>query len=276
MSHNAHIGRVEVRRHLGATVLKESMAKDDGPETLGHPLDHGKYNVSFNKARQFIFIRHGEKPPKDENGKETSDDLSQQGYFRAANLHQVFGKGSTPSGYNTPDVIYAMKSQPKSDASNRPFETVEPLAVALGMKPTEDQRTQEAPGVNVFDNCFEVDQHTELKHDVIERCESGEYEEKTIMFCWEHKNIPYIVAKFGFAKKDLTWGLNPKRGKDEHKNFTAIWVFTPTNAGLDFKVYSEFEIGSEGNSGDGPFTVQTPPDGYGKEVYSHVDTDLRT
>ncbi len=47
---------------------------------------------------------------------------------------------------------------------------------------------------------------------MIERCESGEYEEKTIMFCWEHKNIPYIVAKFGFAKKDLTWGLNPKRG----------------------------------------------------------------
>ncbi len=26
--------------------------------------------------------------------------------------------------------------------------------------------------------------------------------------------------------------------KDEHKNFTAIWVFTPTNAGLDFKVWS--------------------------------------
>ena len=51
-------------------------------------------------------------PPKDENGKETSDDLSPQGYFRAANLHQVFGRGNTKSGYNTPDVIYAMKSQP--------------------------------------------------------------------------------------------------------------------------------------------------------------------
>ena len=30
----------------------------------GHPLDHGKYNVSFNKARQFILIRHGEKVRK--------------------------------------------------------------------------------------------------------------------------------------------------------------------------------------------------------------------
>ena len=52
----------------------------------------------------------------------------------------------------------------------------------------------------------------DLKADLINRCENGEYKDRTIMFCWEHKNIPYIVAKLGFAKKDLTWGLNPKRG----------------------------------------------------------------
>ena len=52
----------------------------------------------------------------------------------------------------------------------------------------------------------------DLKADLIERCENGEYADKTIMFCWEHKNIPYIVAKLGLAKKDLTWGLNPERG----------------------------------------------------------------
>lgn len=51
-------------------------------------------------------------PLKDEDGKETSDDLSPQGYYRAANLHRVFGRGNTQPGYNTPDVIYAMKSQP--------------------------------------------------------------------------------------------------------------------------------------------------------------------
>ena len=53
-------------------------------------------------------------PPKDAKGNETSDDLSPQGYFRAANLHQVFGRGNTQPGYSTPDVIYAMKSQPVS------------------------------------------------------------------------------------------------------------------------------------------------------------------
>ena len=53
----------------------------------------------------------------------------------------------------------------------------------------------------------------ELKDDLIERCGTGEYNDKTILFCWEHKNIPYIVAKLGFSgKKDLTWGLNPESG----------------------------------------------------------------
>ena len=41
-----------------------------------------------------------------------TDDLSPAGYFRAANLDQVFGKGRTQPGYNTPDVIYAMKAKP--------------------------------------------------------------------------------------------------------------------------------------------------------------------
>ena len=27
----------------------------------GHPLDHGDYSTSFNNAKQFIFVRHGEK-----------------------------------------------------------------------------------------------------------------------------------------------------------------------------------------------------------------------
>ena len=41
-----------------------------------------------------------------------TDDLSPQGDFRAAHLDQVFGKGKTQPDYNTPDVIYAMRSQP--------------------------------------------------------------------------------------------------------------------------------------------------------------------
>ncbi len=47
----------------------------------------------------------------------------------------------------------------KTDASNRPYETVQPLAVTLGMTPKEGKRSPEKGGVNVFDNRFEVDDH---------------------------------------------------------------------------------------------------------------------
>lgn len=51
---------------------------------------------------------------------------------------------------------------------------------------------------------------------------------------------------------------------DDKDNFTAIWVFTPSDN--TFKVYQEFSI-----TGDSPtnFKVQPPPEGgYGTEVYS--------
>ena len=47
----------------------------------------------------------------------------------------------------------------KTDASKRPFETVKPLAVELGMTPEVGVRTPETGGVNVFDNRFKVDKH---------------------------------------------------------------------------------------------------------------------
>ena len=51
--------------------------------------------------------------------------------------------------------------------------------------------------------------------------------------------------------------------EDDNKNFNAIWVFTPSDN--TFRVYQEFSI-----TRDSPadFKVQTPPSGYGAEVYS--------
>ena len=50
--------------------------------------------------------------------------------------------------------------------------------------------------------------------------------------------------------------------EDDNANFTAIWVFTPSEN--SFKVYQNFSI-----SGDSPadFRVRSPPD-IGYEVYS--------
>lgn len=49
----------------------------------------------------------------------------------------------------------------------------------------------------------------DLLDNVTEHCENDNYRGKTVMFCWEHKNIPYIVAKFGLIDDHVTWGLDP-------------------------------------------------------------------
>ena len=123
-------------------------------------------------------------------------DLNDQGYFRADNLYKIFGHGAPPPGtYNTPDVIYAMKkgevglaschdwprcqvtillacvtmtvaygrkvgvhvSMQKRRNSNRPYETVKPLAEKLGMDPVMDERTPTKGGV--FDNTYLEGEH---------------------------------------------------------------------------------------------------------------------
>lgn len=40
----------------------------------------------------------------------------------------------------------------------------------------------------------------------------GPYIGKTVMICWEHKNIPLIIADMGLASKELFWGLDPESG----------------------------------------------------------------
>ena len=52
----------------------------------------------------------------------------------------------------------------------------------------------------------------EVKADVEDHAKNGDYIGKTLLFCWEHKTIPYIVAKFGLVNKALHWGLDPYSG----------------------------------------------------------------
>ena len=49
-------------------------------------------------------------PPKEQ----MTGNLSDMSIFRANNLYRVLGPGNTPVGYDTPDVIYAMKAKPVS------------------------------------------------------------------------------------------------------------------------------------------------------------------
>ena len=91
----------------------------------------------------------------------------------------------------------------------------------------------------------------------------------------------------------LTWGLDPRNGvrtladtcvasrhtkhpcrqstadamqADDSTNFTAVWVFNPSEKKLD--VFPEFEVVPDSNSADGGFTLEPPAAGYKSAVWS--------
>ena len=66
-----------------------------------------QFKLSNNQTHPIIYlIRHGEKPPKEADGKD-ADGLSTQGLERAQYLVQVFGKSSQ---YN---IQYILAEKPK-------------------------------------------------------------------------------------------------------------------------------------------------------------------
>lgn len=77
------------------------------------------------KESQIIFIRHGEKT------KEDPVHLSNTGAIRAKHIAQFF-EYNEDSTIQRPDYIIAMK-QHKHYSSNRPYETVKPLSIALNI-----------------------------------------------------------------------------------------------------------------------------------------------
>ncbi|KAK9820636.1 hypothetical protein WJX81_001788 [Elliptochloris bilobata] len=141
--------------------------------------------------------------------------------------------------------------------------------------PNTDDRTPSDAGI--FDNMFAQHKRQarpphkyELVYDIIDRAEKGEYDGKTLLFCWEHKNIPYIVAGLGLTDKQLHWGLDPDSGEDKNMNFSAIWVFTPRDHSL--QVYKQFEVvgqlGATNSSGAAAFALDEPKGGYKNLVIS--------
>ncbi|CAL8467408.1 g6946 [Coccomyxa elongata] len=119
------------------------------------------------KVGQFIFIRHGEKTVNDDQ-----TILASQGYIRAINLDKVFGRGNTaPGTYNTPDIIYAM-NQNKVTSSRRPFDTVAPLAIKLGMDPVLGERTGDH-GDGVFDAQITRDDHDKLRKNIAKHADES-------------------------------------------------------------------------------------------------------
>jgi hypothetical protein len=128
---------------------------------------------------QIVILRHGEKPA---NG----NDLSPQGYQRANALPGLFKSDPALLHFGTPAAVYAMG--PKGpDGTERPIETVTPLAQALGLT-LQDQ----------FDKKDIQDLVTEVMTD-------PKYDGKMVVICWEHSTIPEIAQDFGAANVPAVW-----------------------------------------------------------------------
>jgi len=115
---------------------------------------------------RIILMRHADKPEDPED-----EDLSEAGMARAEHLATYI-----PQTFGKPDYIIATAH---SKHSNRPTETVKPLAAALGMKVQHD----------MGDDDFQ-----ELVNEIFS---NPAYHGTTVVVCWHHGKLPAIAAMLG-------------------------------------------------------------------------------
>jgi hypothetical protein len=170
-------------------------------EAGGQP---GKYPLHV------LILRHAEKPDQDND-----PHLTSRGAARAAALPSLFLIPPTfptkPAPLPTPDFIFATQ---ESKHSNRPVETVTPLAKALGDMPIHAKHKDEDYQA-VVDEIFG----------------KAKYAGKTTLICWHHGKIPHLTlailekAKNGNKLKDQV----PKHWDDAI--FDRVWQITLDDAG---------------------------------------------
>jgi broad specificity phosphatase PhoE len=141
--------------------------------------------------RQVLIIRHAEKPDGD------SVDLSPEGQKRAEALPRLFTKSpDRPDPFPTPDFIFATK---KSGHSNRPVETVTPLAKALNLD---------------IDSRFKDDEFDKLATELLTK---ARYAGKTVLVCWHHGTIPELARQLRVEDVPDPW---------KGSVFDRVWVIT--------------------------------------------------
>lgn len=121
-------------------------------------------NRTADRPKQIYLIRHGEK-----TGSKTDIHLNARGFERAAALAGLF-----PTPLDTPDVLFASK---QSARSNRPVETVRPLARALRLAIVAE---------------FANEAYLALARVLL-----TQYAGKTVLVCWHHGNLPALADALG-------------------------------------------------------------------------------
>lgn len=143
---------------------------------------------------QVLIIRHAEKPDDD------SIHLSPEGKKRAEALPRLFLKSpNRPEAFPKPDFVFATKT---STHSNRPVETVTPLARALNLD------------INAR---FKDGEVTQLATELLT---NPRYKGKTVLVCWHHGKIPELAQKLEAEDVPDHWKTSV---------FDKVWVITYKN-----------------------------------------------
>jgi hypothetical protein len=180
-----------------ALVLFGSLFAGRGAE--GRPEGGGK------PPHHVLIIRHAEKP---KGGNDIH--LTSRGAGRAAALPSLFLIPPTfptqPAPFPTPDFLFATKESPES---NRPVETVRPLAKALGDMPIHDKHAN-GDYQAVVDHVFG----------------DAKFAGKTVLICWHHGKIPQLAGAVAKQAKNHDALRRQIPGPWDDQVFDRVWQFT--------------------------------------------------
>jgi hypothetical protein len=221
--------------------------------------------------RKIMVIRHAEKPGTysganyngvdqlaDKCGASGAKDLTTTGWQRAGGLVTLFAAPHGPlSHLYTPSILYAADPQerPKRAASTsgaaedgpsqRPYETILPLAAALG-----------EPGkpLAINQSFKKKDYPSMLKHALTRSC--------VVLICWQHEDIPLLNGEqqpgisqclLDLTKTKAAFPIPASWPKDSSGNarYDLVFVFhrsKHTGKIRKFRVVPQFLL-----SGDGPY-----------------------
>lgn len=167
--------------------------------TAQAPL-HGQSNdgishTSSTGPRLVLIIRHAEKPDD-----ETDPNLSKRGFERADALAKVI-----PDNFVRPDFLFATRH---STHSNRPYETIEPLAKALHL---------------TIDSNFKDNEFAALAHQILS---DPRYAGKIVLIAWHHGKIPELAHALGATSAPDKW---------DSKEFDRVWEISYENGAPSWK-----------------------------------------
>jgi hypothetical protein len=171
----------------------------------GTPATPAQGKQAAGRPQCVLILRHAEKPKKEDGGIH----LTSRGAARAAALPSLFPIPPTfptkPAPFPRPDFLFAAA---KSDNSNRPVETVEPLARALG-------------DLRINHKHPDHDYKAVVKH----LFEDPRYAGKTVLICWHHGQIPHLTRAI------LKQATNADKLKDQVPDwddaiFDRVWQIT--------------------------------------------------